>query len=153
MQVTAIDISSDALEIARSNAIKHGVANRIDFKQADLLSFATHQPPLHVICANLPYIPTKTLEGLDVFGREPTLALDGGTDGLSLIRRLLPQAVQNLFSEGLLLLEIENTQGQAALNLTREFFPHAQINLLPDLAGHDRLIRIKTSSDLTQVFF
>jgi release factor glutamine methyltransferase len=142
LHITATDISPKALEIAQINAQSHAVSDQIDFLQADLLH--TPRSTFHVICANLPYIPTKTLEELEVFGREPTLALDGGPDGLSLIRRLLPQAVQRLPSDGLLLLEIENTQGQAAVRLAYDFFPKAQIDLLPDLAGHDRLIRIET---------
>ena len=147
LQITATDISPAALEVARSNAQKHQVAARIKYVQADLLDIRLPPSTFRLIAANLPYIPTKTLEGLDVFGREPTLALDGGPDGFDIIRRLLPQAVQNLSSNGLLLLEIENTQGEAALNLAREFFPEAQIDLLPDLAGHDRLIRIETFAE------
>ncbi len=144
LEITATDISPAALKVAQSNAQTHAVSKRINFIEADLLSLPALHTPLHVICANLPYIPTKTLKGLDVFGREPTLALDGGPDGLNLIRKLLPQAVRNLSAEGLLLLEIENSQGQSALILAREYFPEAQIDLLPDLAGHDRLIRIET---------
>ena len=142
LQVTATDISPTALDVASSNAKKHKVAARVKFVHADLLP--TNLPTCNLICANLPYIPTQTLERLDVFGREPTLALDGGPDGLRLIRRLLPQAAHSLSSEGLVLLEIEATQGEAGLNLARNTFPKAQIELLPDLAGHDRLIRIET---------
>ena len=141
LTVTATDISLDALEIAKSNAVKHQVAHQIQFLQTDLLP--ANLKDCHLICANLPYIPTQTLKGLEVFGKEPTLALDGGPDGLQLIRKLLPQAQQILASEGLLLLEIENTQGKIALTLAREYFPEAQITLLPDLAGHDRLVRIE----------
>jgi len=144
LRVTATDISPAALEVAQSNAENHDVASRIDFKQADLLSLPAPDPTYHLICANLPYIPTRRLEGLDVFGREPDLALDGGPDGLSLIRRLLPQAARSLSSQGLLLLEIESMQGQAGMHLACETFPEAQIDLLPDLAGRDRLIRIET---------
>jgi release factor glutamine methyltransferase len=142
LMVTGTDISKVALEVARSNAMKHKVAERVKFEHADLLP--ANPPTYCLICANLPYIPTKTLEGLDVFKREPTLALDGGPDGLRLIRNLLPQALRYLSSEGLLLLEIEATQGKSGLDLARETFPEAQIDLLPDLAGHDRLIRIET---------
>jgi len=145
LRVTATDISPTALEIASTNAEKHKVEKRVKFVQADLLpiNFPTH----NLICANLPYIPTRTLEGLEVFGREPSLALDGGPDGLNLIGKLLPQAVHNLSPEGMLLLEIEATQGKAALELAHEIFPEAQIDLLPDLAGHDRLIRIETFAE------
>jgi release factor glutamine methyltransferase len=81
---------------------------------------------------------------LEVFGREPTLALDGGTEGLDLIRKLLQQADSCLVSGGLLLLEIEVTQGKSAIQLAHEYFPLANIGLLQDFAGHDRLIRIQT---------
>jgi release factor glutamine methyltransferase len=101
-------------------------------------------PACDLICANLPYIPTKVLKKLDVFGREPTIALDGGTDGLDLIRRLIPQAVIYLSSQGLVLLEIEASQGKTGLEIARKAFPQAQIELLSDLAGHDRVIRIET---------
>ena len=142
LQVTGSDISLAALEVATINAEKHDVAARLKFVHADLLP--ENLSSYNLICANLPYIPTKTLKGLDVFGREPTLALDGGPDGLRLIRRLLPQAARILAPEGLVLLEIEATQGEVALSLAGEFFPRSQIKLLPDLAGHDRLIRIET---------
>lgn len=142
LRVTGTDISLAALEIAKSNAEEHNVAARVKYVHADLLP--TNLSTCNLICANLPYIPTQILEGLDVFGREPTLALDGGPDGLRLIRKLLPQAAHILSSEGLVLLEIEATQGEAGVNLARETFPKAQIELLPDLAGHDRLIRIET---------
>jgi release factor glutamine methyltransferase len=142
LQVVASDISPATLEVARTNAQKHTAAERITFRHADLLP--ANLPPCHLICANLPYIPTQTLAQLDVLGKEPTLALDGGPDGLELIRRLLPQAARNLAPEGLLLLEIEATCGAVAQNLAREFFPEARIDLLPDWAGHDRLIRIET---------
>ena len=70
-----------------------------------------------MICANLPYIPTETLRSLPIYGREPTLALDGGEDGLELIRRLLDIAPGWLAPNGMMLLEIEATRGLQALNL------------------------------------
>lgn len=147
LQVTATDLSLPALEIAQINAKKHGVADQVDFVQADLLTRFTDHLPFQVICANLPYIPSKTLEGLDVYDREPTLALDGGPDGLDVIRKLLPQVHKNLASSGLLLLEIESSQGEAGVKLIEEFFPEAQIDLLRDFAGHDRLLRIETFAE------
>ena len=142
LNITGLDISLAALEVARINAEKHGVSARLKFVHADLLP--DNSSRYDMICANLPYIPTKTLKGLNVFDREPTLALDGGPDGLRLIRRLLSKAANFLASEGLVLLEIEATQGEVASSLAGEYFPRAQIELLPDLAGHDRLIRIET---------
>ena len=145
LQVVATDISSAALAIASSNAKMHRVEEQIEFVRADLLSI--RQETFNLICANLPYIPTKTLESLEIYEREPTLALDGGPDGLSLIRRLLPQAAQNLVSGGLLLLEIETSLGKETVKLAQESFPTADIFLLSDLAGHNRLLCIQTADE------
>jgi release factor glutamine methyltransferase len=138
--ITASDISEKALSLARINAQKHNVDQKIQFLQADLLQGLNST--FNLICANLPYIPTATLHSLQVFSREPSLALDGGVDGLNLIRRLLSEAPQRLEPGGLLLLEIDASQGISALALAQEVFPQADVQLLPDLAGCDRLIRI-----------
>jgi release factor glutamine methyltransferase len=96
-----------------------------------------------LICANLPYIPTQRLKSLAVFGKEPRLALDGGEDGLELIRQLIAQVPSSLAAEGLILLEIDETQGETVLSLSRTAFPEARSSILPDLAGKDRLLKIE----------
>ena len=147
LRVLATDLSMPALEVARRNARKHGVDHRIDFVQCDLLP--PHPSPLpteshfDVICANLPYIPTATLEHLPVYGREPTLALNGGADGLDPIRRLLKIAPEWLSPDGLILLEIEVGQGVAAVSFAYDSFDNATINLRRDLAGRERLVAIR----------
>ena len=144
--VLATDISHKALEVAQKNAINFGVINQIDFVQCDLLPSHLESLPteLHfdLICANLPYIPTATLYKLSIFGREPTLALDGGADGLDIIRRLLNIAPEWLAPNGMILVEIESTRGIQTLNLACELFPEARIHLHQDLAGQDRLLEI-----------
>lgn len=146
VHVLATDISHGALEVARRNALKHGVSHRIDFVQCDLLPghMASLATELHfdLICANLPYIPTETLHRLPVFEREPSRALDGGEDGLELIRRLLNLGPAWLAPNGLLLLEIESTRSIQALNLACDLFSQASIHLHQDLAGQDRLLEI-----------
>jgi release factor glutamine methyltransferase len=144
VRVIAADLSAEALQVARENARRHAVSDRVHFVQADLLTFTLQPAAFNLICANLPYIPTETLHKLEIYGREPTLALDGGKDGLQFIRRLMAQAAGTLTPGGVLLLEIESTQGMAARSLARQFFPDAEITLLPDLAGHDRLLKIRT---------
>lgn len=138
LRLLATDLSMEALRLAQQNAKAHGVSERIDLIQADLL------PPCQVelICANLPYIPSHKLKALPIYGREPSLALDGGADGLEAIRRLLAQAPSRLKTGGLMLLEIEATQGKAALELAQAAFPRARIRLHQDLAGLDRLIEV-----------
>ena len=157
-KVIATDISRPALEVARRNGSRYRVAKRIAFVQCDLLP--PHPPgplggagagdplptELHfdLICANPPYIPTQTLRGLPVYGREPALALDGGADGLDIVRRLLAIAPEWLAPHGMILLEIEASQGLSAVSLAYDVFDNAEIHLHQDLAGHDRLLSIET---------
>ncbi len=141
LKITAIDRSSTALEIARRNAARHAVEAQVHFRCGDLLEGLSG--PFDLICANLPYIPSQTLQGLVGLKYEPRLALDGGPDGLELIRRLLSSAPQQLAPGGLLLVEIENRQGAAVLTLAAAALPGANPQILPDLAGSDRLLRLE----------
>jgi release factor glutamine methyltransferase len=145
-RILATDISFAALKVAKSNAEKFNVQHQIDFLQCDLL-------PQHVnnlstdrhfdlICANPPYIPTETLHQLPIFGREPTLALDGGADGLDAYRRLFKLAPDWLAPQGMMLIETEATLGVQALSLAYDSFSDVSIHLHQDLAGHDRLLEI-----------
>ncbi len=144
--ILATDISFAALKIAQHNAQKFHVHHKINFLQCDLL-------PQHVdnlstdrhfdlICANPPYIPTDILHQLPIFGREPTLALDGGADGLDAYRRLYKLAPDWLAPQGMMLIETEATLGVQALSLAYDSFSDVSIHLHQDLAGHDRLLEI-----------
>jgi release factor glutamine methyltransferase len=140
LQVMGSDISPDAVKMARHNALKHGVELRMKFLCCDLF------PPeaeFDLIVANLPYIPTRTLRKLPIYGREPTLALDGGTDGLDLIRRLLTAAPDRLVPGGLLLMEIGASEGPLAVSLACDTFAEAEIHLHKDLAGRDRILEVQ----------
>ena len=138
--IIACDISLPALRIAAENARQHA-QNQIRFLQADLL--APLSSPFDLICANLPYIPKNMLEELAVSRWEPRLALDGGENGFELITPLLQQARKRLTPHGAILLEIEASLGAAGLSLAASHFPDAQISLIQDLAGQDRIIEIK----------
>ncbi|MEN8173371.1 MAG: peptide chain release factor N(5)-glutamine methyltransferase [Chloroflexota bacterium] len=144
LKLTATDISPEALEIARINAKKHAVDQQIKFIQANLLPVSGGS--FDIICANLPYIPTATLHTLDVFEREPTLALDGGSDGLNLIRALLKGGGDYLNPGGLMLLEIDSSHGSVARTLAQEAFPKSNVKLIHDLSGRERLIRIQRAA-------
>ena len=144
--ILATDISPKALAVAENNARKFNVADRINFVECDILpprpaSFSTEEH-LDLLCANLPYIPTETLHNLPIYGREPTLALDGGADGLDLFRKLMNIAPQWMAPNSLILLEIEATLGVQALNLACDMFSRAEIHLHQDLTGRDRLLEI-----------
>ncbi len=145
-EIIATDISPAALLVARRNAAKHSVNGRIRFLEADLLPEDIQRSKFDVLTANLPYIPTETLQTLEIYGREPTLALDGGPDGLQLISRLLDQITARAVSARLILLEIEYRQGAAVSALARQHFPTAEIHIKKDLAGQDRLAVILLSN-------
>jgi release factor glutamine methyltransferase len=141
LSIIATDISAQALSVARSNIIHHQVSDRVHCLQADL--FPPVECQFDLICANLPYIPTGTLRTLKIFGKEPNLALDGGVDGLELISRFLNRAPELIAPGGLILLEIEASQGIQAETLACQAFPKAEVRMLLDLAGHNRLVAIQ----------
>lgn len=139
-QVHAVDISSNALAVARRNAELAGVT--IHFYQGDLLTpLIERGTRLDLIMANLPYIASDEVPTLAVSRYEPRLALDGGADGLDLIRRLLGQTPLAANPGALLLLEIGAGQGEAALELVKQALPTARAELLLDYAGLDRIVR------------
>ena len=142
LQVCASDISLNALRLAAQNAAARAVRARIQPVQSDLLTSMAGL--FDLVCANLPYIPSDTLAGLEVARHEPSLALDGGADGLDAICRLLDDAPRWLAPGGLLLLEIEARQGHATVALAHRTFPHSQVTLLRDLADLDRVVKIQT---------
>jgi len=138
----ATDLSPEALAVARENAARHGVAHRLTFLEGDLC--APLPEPVDLLIANLPYVARSEWEGLDLAIREyePILALDGGPDGLDVIRRFLAQAPGFLRPMGAVFLEIGAGQGAAVLDLARRAFPQAVIRLLKDAAGLDRVVAI-----------
>ncbi|CAG0964654.1 Release factor glutamine methyltransferase [Anaerolineae bacterium] len=136
--VIATDISLAALRIAQENS--DGLAN-IRFVQADLLTPFGGQ--FEVICANMPYIAAPDLSLLEVAKFEPHVALDGGADGLRLIRRLIAQLPLRLAVPGLALLEMACDQGEAALALANQALPQARLSILKDYAGLDRHLKIE----------
>jgi release factor glutamine methyltransferase len=143
-RVYAIDISAEALMLARDNAKRHGVSKRINFLQSDLFDAPLGQ--MDIVVANPPYIAREEFPGLprQVREYEPLLALDGGSRGLEVIQRLLLQAQNRLRPAGLLLIEIGSDQGAAVTQLARSIFPQADITIHKDLARRDRVLSIMT---------
>lgn len=136
--VFAIDLSPEALRVAQENAEKLG-ANNVQFLQGDLLTALPVGVKADLIAANLPYIATDELKTLEVARWEPHLALDGGSDGLSLIQKLLEQAPDYLKSGGRIILEIGADQAEAVQALSTKTLPDATMKVQQDLAGRDRL--------------
>ncbi len=142
--VYALDDSADALEVVAENARRHHVASRVRCLRSDLLSALPN--PVDLIAANLPYVTTEEWEQLapEIRDHEPRSALDGGSNGLEFVGRLLATAGPWLRSGGAILLEIGAGQGVAATNLARECLPQARVELVQDYAGLDRLIAVET---------
>ena len=137
--VHAVDISPAALSVARQNAQRY--ATKVTFYEGDLLKpLIARARKVDLIMANLPYIASDELHDLPVSRYEPRLALDGGADGLVLIRRLLAQIPQAANPGALVLLEIGAGQGMAALYLVREALSPKSAKLILDYAGLDRII-------------
>ncbi|ABU57479.1 peptide chain release factor N(5)-glutamine methyltransferase [Roseiflexus castenholzii] len=135
--VYATDLSPDALAVARQNAELHGVAERITLLCGDLLAPLPQAVDLAV--SNPPYTILNEIDA-GVRLHEPHLALDGGSDGLAVYRRLLATAPQALRPGGALMLEIGATQAEAVTALARQAFPAAAVHMLRDLAGWDRVV-------------
>ena len=140
-RIFAVDCADDVLDVAAYNIRAHNVADRVSLGKGDLLKPVPE--PVDLILANLPYIPTERLPNLQPEVRqEPQLALDGGPDGLDLIRRLLQQAPAKLKDHGIILLELDPEQVPAVDALARELFPGAELSVEKDLAQRDRIFVI-----------
>jgi release factor glutamine methyltransferase len=142
-RIIATDLSADALALARENAQRLGVANRIEFRAGSLLEPVTES--IDLLAANLPYIDDKDWPYLakTIRGHEPKMAFIGGLDGLDLVRSLLRSAPRVTHSDSVILLEIGAYHGDAVMEIARQNFPRAFIEIKPDYAGLDRLAVIE----------
>ena len=140
IRFAATDKSIAALSLCRKNLIKLNVSEKIQLIQTDLLSGISTK--FDCIIANLPYIPQKRLNSLDVSRFEPLIALDGGSDGFRLIDKLLNQSRIKIKSDGLILLEIDDTHTEIALKSSQMIFPSASIKILNDLSNKPRFLKI-----------
>lgn len=135
-QVVASDISEEALKIAKSNAVKNKVDDKIEFVHSDMFEGITGT--FGVIISNPPYIPTADIAGLDreVKDYEPALALDGGEDGLDFYRIIAEKAGEYLAPGGRIFLEVGIGQAQAVADMLKGF----DTKIIKDMQGIDRII-------------
>lgn len=140
--VVATDASPVALDLARENAAAHGLADRMVFVEADLLPPVV-EPTYAIVCANLPYVATAQIDGLArELTFEPRAALDGGPDGLDIVRRLLARLPAALAPDGVALLEIGADQGDLVEAAVTAQLPGWACSVQADLAGLPRLARV-----------
>lgn len=139
------DLSGDARDVAKVNVVSHGLAHLFTFSEGDLLDVApTPRQQVDLLVANLPYIPSAALPGLPVaVSFEPALALDGGPDGLGVVRRLLPGLPDALAPAGAALLEIGGDQSGLMTQLATELLPGWTCTIHPDLSGSPRVAMLE----------
>jgi len=167
-QIVAVDISAQALEVAKINARKHKVEDRIEFIQKDLNEYLVSVTPecfsrgssssvsgfpietfgndkFDLIISNPPYIPTSQLSRLprDV-QQEPAAALDGGEDGLNFHQIIIQYTTHLLRTGACLMMEFGDGQAEAIKKLVEAQKAFANIEIIKDLSGRDRIISVKT---------
>ncbi len=143
--VLAIDKSAAAAEVARRNVERLGLSDRVRVEIGDLFAPLTNlsdAQPFDLIVANPPYIASDQIDKLDrsVRDYEPREALDGGTDGLDVHRRILAEAPRRLVPGGRIFLEIAFDQGAAATEMIRGHDAFEEAKVLRDRAGNDRVL-------------
>jgi release factor glutamine methyltransferase len=147
--VFATEISPDALDLARENAVGHAAADQLRFVEADLLP-PYLEAPFDLVLANLPYVRSDVVPTLPIAASfEPSLALDGGPDGLGVIRRLLERLGEGALAPGgEALLEIGADQEAAIGEAVAEVLPGWSCRVERDLAGLPRVARIAPPRDV-----
>jgi release factor glutamine methyltransferase len=142
-QFVATDLSSKAIAVARGNALRHGLHERIRFLQGDLFSPLEEEWKFDLLVTNPPYIPQEALPSLapEIREFEPRTAWDGGKDGLDFIRRLFQGAVKFLQPQGWLLIEIGAGQDEAVWRIAERTQGLKDLAFVPDLAGIQRVFK------------
>ncbi len=141
-KIYATDISASALQVAEMNCRRHAVSSQVELLQGNLLEPLSQ--PVDMIVANLPYIKSCEFKDLspEVRNFEPTTALAGGEDGLGKIQQILEQMPGKLNYGGCFLLEIGQGQGRIVTSLIKSYFPQASMELISDLGGIERVVKV-----------
>ena len=150
VQIHASEISAEAIEVAVLNVERHSVRDRVEFCQGDLFSPFPERlrGELSFVLSNPPYIARGECDALmpEVRDHEPRIALDGGEDGLSFYRRLIPEAADWLRGEGWLLVEIGAGQAEAVTEMVRATGRYGEPEIVKDYAGIERVTLARKAS-------
>ncbi len=143
LRLTVSDLSPEALELAAENLSSHGVARGVSLACGDLLDPAPRDARFDLLLANLPYVPSTEVDaGGGSLAWEPRLALDGGPDGLDVVRRFVAALPGKLAPGGVALLEIGAGQADGVRQLVAELRMPSSVSALRDLAGIERVLRV-----------
>ena len=143
--VTATDISPAAMEIARENVDRHHVSSQVNLIESDLFAGIPLESKYDVIASNPPYIPSAEIDQLDaeVARHEPRLALDGGADGLTILKRIIDAAPAFAASNALLLLEFTPEQAESLRAIVTNHGGYDEIVIRKDLAHRPRVLKAR----------
>ena len=144
VDLLATDVSGRALDVARRNARKLGLGDRVRFVRCDLLEAVGG--PVDIIVSNPPYIPSGQIGSLQAeVQQEPIIALDGGGDGLEPYRRLVVQAKDKVARGGVVVVELMPEQVGVAAEIARQTIPNLSgLRTREDLMGNERAIVLET---------
>jgi len=142
-KIYATDISAPALQVAEMNCRRHAVSSQVELLQGNLLEPLSQS--IDMIVANLPYVKDCEFKDLspEIINFEPTTALAGGEDGLDKMQQILEQMPGKLNYGGCFLLEIGKGQGRELTSLIKNYFPQASIELISDLGGIERVVKVE----------
>jgi release factor glutamine methyltransferase len=140
IKILATDISNSALQVAKINCSNHGVDKRVSLFEGDLLDPLSD--PVDVLIANLPYVRKADLARMPSARFEPTIALDGGESGLDQFFRFCDRISDKIKPGGCLLMELGMGQCQTAKEYLTRLFPISTIDILEDLAGIARVVKM-----------
>jgi release factor glutamine methyltransferase len=143
-QIIATDVSMQALQIARKNADRYELNDKIDLVCADWFeTFSVKRPFLDLIIANPPYIPTAEIQQLqpEIAFYEPRLALDGGMDGLDILQHILKEAVHYLRPGGALMMEMGSDQRQALGSFMKDLLAYSSFQFFKDYSDRNRILK------------
>ncbi|HET9497647.1 MAG TPA: HemK/PrmC family methyltransferase [Candidatus Limnocylindria bacterium] len=144
LRLIVSDASPDAMELASDNLTAHGVAHLVTEVVADLLDAVGSLPPPDVVIANLPYLRSdEVAAGAGSLAWEPAAALDGGADGLSVLRALIARLPRRLSEDGCALLEVGAGQVDPIRDLVATLPGRWSVAATRDLAGVERIVRIE----------
>lgn len=146
-QISAIDIDPKALSIAKENAARHGVADRIEFVCTDLRQ-GDWSGCFSMILSNPPYIKSEDIQKImpEVRNFEPEKALDGGVTGLDFYRHIIPMAMDQMEEDGFLILEIGHDQASKVTALLENFSCYQNIEVIKDYSGFDRVVKAQKTN-------
>ncbi len=143
--VTAVEIDDRAVAVAARNLQKHDLTDRVTLLHGDLFEPVSPGDSFDLIVSNPPYVTTAEMDTLppDVRLHEPRRALDGGTDGLDIVRRIISDGQHRLKSGGAMLLEISSEQAATVVGLFAQAGEFEPAIVAKDLAGHSRVVRAR----------